>query len=119
MQVLIASRPAAGYFALQNHGGSPLVLTGASAPDCGSLMLHQSTSEGGMDRMLMVKSVAVPPHGTIRFAPGGYHLMCMSPSGALLRHAGTEPVTLQFADGRSITADFTIQGIVRSQGAGK
>jgi copper(I)-binding protein len=111
MRVLLPSRPAAGYFTLENHGGSALVLSGASAPDCQSLMLHQSTEDGGMARMAMVTSVPVPPHGMVRFAPGGYHLMCMQPSGALLTHAGSETVTLHFADGGSVSAPFAIQGI--------
>ncbi|WP_428484007.1 copper chaperone PCu(A)C [Rhodopila sp.] len=119
MQVLLPSRPAAGYFTLENRGDTPLVLSGASAPDCTSLMLHQSTTEGGMARMAMVDTVPVPPHGTVRFAPGGYHLMCMDPSGPLLRHTGTEPVTLHFANGGSLAAAFAIEGVGARQGAGK
>lgn len=110
MQVLLPSRPAAGYFDLENRGHVPLVLSGASAPDCQSLMLHQSTSDGGMDRMAMVTSVPVPPLGNVHFSPGGYHLMCMEPSGALLSHTGTETVTLRFADGSTVNAPFEIQG---------
>ena len=111
MQVLLASRPAAGYFTLQNHGTTPLVLNGASAPDCQSLMLHQSKMESGVDRMTMVDRVPLPAHGSIRFAPGGYHLMCMQPSGPLLRGNGTETVTLSFDNGQSVAAPFAIQGV--------
>ncbi len=64
-----------------------------------------------MSRMAMVTSVPVPPHGSIRFSPGGYHLMCMQPTGALLTHQGTEIVTLQFTDGASVSAPFAIQGV--------
>jgi hypothetical protein len=111
MQVLMPSRPAAGYFTLENRGSTPLVLSGASAPDCQSLMLHQSTTEGGVARMAMVGSLPVPPHGSVRFTPGGYHLMCMQPTGALLTRTGSETVTLHFADGGSVTAPFAIQGV--------
>lgn len=111
MQVLLPSRPAAGYFTLENRGNTPLALSGASAPDCQSLMLHQSTETGGMARMAMVDSVPVPPHGSINFSPGGYHLMCMQPTGVLLTHKGTEAVTLHFADGGSVSAPFAIQGV--------
>jgi hypothetical protein len=111
MQVLLPSRPAAGYFALANQGNTPLVLSGASAPDCQSLMLHKSTEEGGMARMAMVASVPVPPHGSISFSPGGYHLMCMQPTGILLTHKGTETVTLHFSGGDSVSAPFAIQGV--------
>lgn len=111
MQVLLPSRPAAGYFKLKNRGNTTLVLSGASAPDCKSLMLHHSTTEGGVSRMAMVDSVPVPPHGSIQFAPGGYHLMCMEPSGALLTHQGIETVTLHFTDGASVSAPFAIHGV--------
>jgi copper(I)-binding protein len=111
MQVLLPSRPAAGYFTVKNLGDTPLALSGASAPDCQSLMLHQSTTDGGMARMAMVPSVPVPPHGSVSFSPGGYHLMCMQPSGALLTHQGSETVTLRFADGGSVSAPFAIRGV--------
>jgi copper(I)-binding protein len=111
IQVLLPSRPAAGYFTLENRGNTPLVLSGASAPDCQSLMLHQSTTDGGVARMAMVTAVPVPPHGSVRFAPGGYHLMCMQPSGALLTHTGSETVTLHFAGGDSVSVPFAIQGV--------
>jgi copper(I)-binding protein len=111
MQVLLPSRPAAGYFTLANHGSAPVVLSGASAPDCQSLMLHQSSETGGMASMAMVDSVPVPAHGSISFSPGGYHLMCMQPSGVLLTHKGSETVTLHFADGGSVSAPFAIQGV--------
>ena len=113
MQVIIARRPAAGYFDLKNNSSATVTLSGASAPDCQSVMLHRSMTKGGMSRMIMVKSIAVAPHGTLSFAPGGYHLMCMQPSGALLTHKGTEPVTLMFADGSKVVMPFAIRGVGR------
>jgi copper(I)-binding protein len=113
IQVLLASRPAAGYFTLENQGDSALMLNGASAPDCKSMMLHESKNESGVEHMDMVAMVPVPPHGTVKFAPGGYHLMCMQPSGPLLTHKGTEPVTLHFAGGATMEVPFNIQGVHR------
>lgn len=113
MQVLLPSRPAAGYFTLENRASTPLTLVGASAPDCQTLTLHESVTEGGTARMKAVASLPVPAHGSVSFAPGGYHLMCMQPSGALLTHQGTENVTLRFQGGGSVTAPFAIQGIGR------
>jgi copper(I)-binding protein len=118
MQFVMAGRPAAGYFTLKNQGQTQLSLTGASAPDCGSLMMHRSTSQGGMSRMEMVDSIRIPPGGTAQFAPGGYHLMCMEPRGALLSGKGTEPVTLQFAGGARVEAPFVITGPNSGSGAG-
>src|SRR6187551_2303237 len=83
MRFIIKARPAAGYFTLRNNGDAAVELTGASSSACGMLMLHQSKQEKGVDRMMHVKSVSVPAHGTLAFAPGGYHLMCMSPTNAM------------------------------------
>ena len=72
------------------------------------LMLHRSISQNGQERMVMVQSVAVPPHGKVSFMPGGYHLMCMSPS-AEMRPGRSVPVTLRFADGGTLTATFPVR----------
>jgi copper(I)-binding protein len=113
MQVIMAGRPVAGYFVLKNNSDTQLSLTGASAPDCSSLMLHKSSNQNGTERMEMVSSVRIPMNGTVRFAPGGYHLMCMDPKGALLSGKGTETVTLQFADGGTLQAPFAIAELHR------
>lgn len=101
--------PAAGYFTVTNAGARPAVITGASSPDCGSLMLHQSRNVNGVDQMEMVSSVTVPAHGSVKFAPGGYHLMCMSPSANVVP-GRTVPVTLTFADHRTVTKPFMVRG---------
>jgi periplasmic copper chaperone A len=101
--------PAAGYFTVTNAGARSVVITGASSPDCGSLMLHQSRNVSGVEQMEMVSSVTVPAHGSVTFAPGGYHLMCMSPSANVVP-GRTVPVTLTFADHRTMTKPFIVRG---------
>jgi len=101
--------PAAGYFTVTNAGARPVVITGASSPDCGSLMLHQSRNVNGVEQMDMVSNVTVPAHGSVKFAPGGYHLMCMSPSANIVP-GRTVPVTLTFADHRTVTKPFMVRG---------
>jgi len=109
MRIIIASRPAAGYFVLKNDGSAERKLVGASSPGCGMMMLHRSKTENGIDKMMSVKAVAVPAHGTIRFAPGGYHIMCMQPK-ATMKPGKSVPVTLSFGDGSTLTGDFTVRG---------
>ena len=104
---LLASIPAGGYMTLHNTSAAPAVLTGAVSPACGSLMLHRTLSADGTERMVAVAKVPVPAHGTLRFAPGGYHLMCMQPR---MQPHQTVPVTLIFADGGRVTASFTVFG---------
>jgi periplasmic copper chaperone A len=108
MQTTIPSRPAAGYFTLKNNGDVDRVLVEASSPGCESVMIHKSESVGGMVKMLMVDSVPVPAHQGVAFAPGGYHLMCMSPAESL-KPGSSVPVTLTFEGGISLTSDFPVR----------
>ncbi len=72
-------------------------------------MLHRSVSENGTARMEMVPNVVVPPHGTVTFSPGGYHLMCMSPAAAIAPGQSV-PVSLRFNDGTSLSVKFPVYG---------
>ena len=101
--------PAAGYFTLSNSSGQPAVLTGAASQDCGQLMLHQSMEKSGMAEMKMVSAVTVPAHGSVTFRPGGYHLMCLSPSAAITPGHDI-PVSLRFKDGASLEVNFPVYG---------
>jgi len=110
MRLIIPSRPAAGYFTLENTSDADRVLVGAASPGCGSVMLHKSESKNGVETMMPVKSVAVPAHQSISFAPGGYHLMCMAPT-ASLKPGGSVPVTLKFEEGGTLIGDFPVHGV--------
>ncbi len=110
MRLVIKDRPAAGYFTLHNGSGREIVLTGVASNVCGMLMLHQSTRDNGVDKMFAVKSVTMPAHGRLSFAPGGYHLMCISPGRDMVIGRSVQ-VTLQFADTRTITVQFPVRGI--------
>ena len=109
VRLIILARPAAGYFTLDNATPQAKTLTGASSPACGHLMLHQSVHENGEEKMIGVKQVTVPAQGSVSFAPGGYHLMCMQPASSM--KVGTSiPITLHFADGGTLSADFPVKG---------
>ncbi len=108
MRFIIPERPAAGYFVLLNKSGRDRTLTGASSPACKTLMLHESLHRNGVEKMVMVKSIAVPAHGSVAFSPGGYHLMCMSPTRAV-KVGARVLVTLDFADGAKLQAPFVVK----------
>jgi len=107
-RMLPAGLPAGAYFTLHNGSGKVLALKAADSPACGMLMLHKSDESSGMASMSDVERIDVPPGSTFKFAPGGYHLMCMSPT-ALLKIGTSAPVTLHFADGSKITAAFAVK----------
>lgn len=108
IRALPASVPSGGYFTLHNSGGKTVTLVGAQSPACGMLMLHRSDDMGGMSSMSDVQTVDVSPGGSVKFAPGGFHLMCMDAKLAI-KPGNTVPVTLSFQDGSKLTVTFSVK----------
>jgi copper(I)-binding protein len=108
IRAMPAHLPAAGYFTLHNSSASEVTLTGAESASCSMLMLHKSTTDNGMATMMDMPSVAVPPGGSVKFAPGGFHLMCTDPSGQVKPGSRIE-VTLQFAGAKPLTVTFAVR----------
>lgn len=101
-------RPMGGYFVLENKGDTDRTLVGASSVDFGAVHFHQTVEQDGTSSMRPVESVAIPAGGHIEFAPGGYHLMLMQRQRDL-QVDDQVPVTLEFEDGGSQSAVFTIK----------
>ena len=108
IRALPAHLPAAGYFTAHNNGHHDMDITGAQSLACGNLMLHLSSDDKGMGSMVDVPKVTVPAGGTARFAPGGYHLMCMDPKPSI-RPGRAIPVALHFSDGTSLVVHFIVR----------
>ena len=99
--------PAGGYFTAQNNSRRDVAIVGVSSDACGMVMIHQSSSKGGMSGMDMVDSVKVPAGGIVKFSPGGYHLMCEAPK---MKIGGKVPVLLHLSDGGTIAVGFAVRG---------
>jgi periplasmic copper chaperone A len=99
--------PAGGYFTAQNNTRRDVAITAVSSDACGMLMIHQSSNKGGMSGMAMVDKVTVPAGGEVRFAPGGYHLMCDQPR---MRIGSKVPVLLKLSDGSAVAVAFSVRG---------
>jgi copper(I)-binding protein len=107
-RALPARLPAGGYFDLRNIGKQPVTLTSADSPACAMLMLHKSEQKNGMDTMSDVSTVDVAPGAAVKFAPGGYHLMCMDP-GPTMKAGATVSVNFHFSDGSVAAAHFPVR----------
>lgn len=105
IRLLPGTLPAGGYATLRNTGAAPVVLTGASSDDYQHIMLHRSTTHGGVSHMSQVDKLTVPAHATVTLTPGSYHLMLMHATRAI-DVGDMVPVTLHFADGKTLTVDF-------------
>ncbi|GAB2558254.1 copper chaperone PCu(A)C [Rhodanobacter koreensis] len=105
IRVLPGNLPAGAYVTLANDGDKAATLSGASSAAYGDVMLHQSSSEGGMSRMAMVDSLGIPAHGSAVLAPAGYHLMLMEPTRPV-KPGDSIRLILQFTDGSTVATDF-------------
>lgn len=107
-------RTAAAYLTIANDGAADRLLEAAS-PAARVLELHTHRSEGGLQRMVRLPDVALPAGGTVRFEPGGLHVMLIDIAAPLtpgmqieltLRFENASPVTLSVpvVDARSAPA---------------
>lgn len=105
IRILPGNLPAGAYVVLSNDGAQPTTLRSASSETYASVMLHHSSTKGGMSRMTMVDALAIPAHGKVVLAPSGYHLMLMQ-AKTPVAPGDTVKVTLTFADGSHLPTDF-------------
>jgi copper(I)-binding protein len=100
--------PSSGYFVVANDGDAPAKLVGAETPAFGMAMLHKSESNGSTATMSHVEFADVPAHGTLRFAPKGYHLM-LEDASKPLKVGSTIPLSLTFADHSKVSTTCTVK----------
>ena len=104
---LPASLPSAGYAVIVNDSDATVRLTGARSVDYGTVMLHRSMLANSDSRMVMVDELDIPAHGSIKLAPGDYHLMLAHPTRTL-KPGDTVPMTLHFAGGSELHVNFSV-----------
>ena len=89
------SKVSAVYFTVANRGELPDRLVAASSDRADRAMFHRSIVEDGVAKMRRVDALDVPPGASIRFEPGGLHLMLTGVSTPL-RAGEALMVTLGF-----------------------
>jgi len=100
----------AGYMVVHNNGATPDTLTGGSA-DFATVQIHEMKKEGGVMKMEEMKSgLTIPAHGTVRLAPGGYHVMFTHLTTPLVKGEKVA-ATLNFEHAGAVTVDFPVQGV--------
>lgn len=99
-------RMSAGYLSLTNATSQRILITKVMSPNFVSVEMHESVLEDGISRMYKLDEVAILPGRTVRFEPGGKHLM--------IRYRVDDPdvVTLQFyaGDALLLSVDTTPEG---------
>lgn len=107
------SRPAmqgmngAGFLTLTNRGAKADILIAVESPAARKVEVHRSGMANGVMTMAPAPRLPVPAGGTVKFAPGGYHLMLLGLARPL-RVGDVVPVTLRFSSGAVVQAGLTV-----------
>jgi periplasmic copper chaperone A len=99
-----------GFFVVRNTGAAPDRITGGTA-DFATVEIHETSSEGGVSRMRELKGgLNVPAHGSVGFAPSGYHLMFTHLTHPLTKGESVK-ATLNFEHAGPIEVEFKVMGV--------
>jgi periplasmic copper chaperone A len=101
---------AAAYLTLHNGGTQPVVVSGVSSPAAGSAMIHESTLVNGQSQMRAHEPLRIGAGETVRFTPGGLHIMLHMLKRPLA--AGDEvALVLLLAGGGSLTVTARVRAL--------
>jgi len=96
------------YFVIQNDGPQADELTGVSCEAAEAAEMHESKMEGDVMQMHQLGSIPLPAGATVRFEPGGLHIMLIR-----LKHdlkPGDEvEITLHFENFEDLKVLVTVQ----------
>ena len=102
---------AGGYLTIENKGAAADRLIGAAADVAGKVEVHEMAMNNGVMTMRALdKGLAIEPGKTVKFAPGGYHLMLMDLKSPL-KQGDKLPVTLEFEKAGKVKVAFDVQGV--------
>ena len=100
---------AAAYLTLHNGGTQPVVVSGVSSPAAGAAMIHETTLVNGQATMRAQEPLRIAPGETVRFAPGGLHIMLMLKRP--LAPGDEVPLVLQLEGGASLEVTARVRAL--------
>ncbi len=103
------------YLTLLDTSSVPDTLLSVSTHIARRATLHETRAVNGMERMVPIPSVPLPPGDTVRLKPGARHVMLEGLVGEL-RPGTTFPATLRFAHAGAVRA--TVRVVTYAQIAG-
>jgi copper(I)-binding protein len=100
----------AAYFTAENRASTADTLIGVSSPVAECAEMHTHTMKDGMMMMHQLDSVDVAAGGTLKFKPGGNHIMLIG-----LKHSLVEgerfPLTLRFKHAGNVELNVEVHGL--------
>lgn len=98
------------YMTIQNTSETPYQLVGIETDAAEMTHVHETTVEGEVARMRMIRAVELPAGETVALAPLGYHAMLMNATRDV-RPGEAVALTLTFADPNGDTFDVPVAGL--------
>lgn len=100
----------AAYLTLRELSGHARVLERVELPAYpqGSVELHTTEAEAGVNRMRTLKEITLPGGGAIEMRPGAAHLMVR---GVMLKAGQSLSLRLVFADGSAREVTLPVRGL--------
>lgn len=100
----VNGNPAAAYFTVANAGKKVISIAAVAVQGAGKADMHQTM--GGT--MSPVDQADVQPNSSLKFEPGGFHVMVFDLDPKLAA-GGTTELTVTFADGDKASAPMKIE----------
>jgi copper(I)-binding protein len=100
---------AAVYMDIRNSGSEPDRLLGAKTNLTATVEVHGTTEENGVMKMRRAENgVEVPASGSVKFQPGGFHIMLVGVKEPL-KEGSRHPLTLMFQKAGEVTVDIAVE----------
>lgn len=105
------AKVAGGYLTVENKGATADRLVSGSGDVAGRVEIHEMAMDGGVMTMRPLdKGIVIDPGKTVKFAPGGNHLMLMDLKTPL-KQGDKVPLTLQFEKAGKVNVSLDVQGV--------
>jgi len=106
----VGAKVAGAYLTVENTGTAADRLIGGSGDVAGRVEIHEMAVDNGVMKMRPLdKGLAIEPGKTVKFAPGGYHLMLMDLK-TQFKQGDKVPVTLEFEKAGKVQLVLDVQG---------
>ncbi|MFN8734865.1 MAG: copper chaperone PCu(A)C [Hyphomonadaceae bacterium] len=112
----MAGRPTAGYFDFNYNDKVPDRIIAVASPVFKRVEMHDSVTDGGMKKMVKLDTLELPAKSSIKFTPGGKHLMLFDPTKAL-KAGELVKVTFVFAERDPIDVSFEVKDVIPVTGS--
>jgi copper(I)-binding protein len=104
---VVQGRPGVAYFTIGQTSGAARTVAAVSVEMVGKTEMHQTMTGGSMSSMKPLKTVALGPGTTVKFEPGGNHVMLFD-LDPKLRFQDSVKLTVELDDGSKAEAKASV-----------